>query len=147
MEPNGTPPPLPELAARIQAEADAFALTMGLLFDQAKLRNRGRYSSWVRSDTPFTLAEAERLRAIAVCYRDLPEAAVKGLPRPSSALSFVLEEADPKPFESSTHLFSREDLLVGGLLGSHPEALGSDVRRLLVEWLGGLSTDDSPATT
>lgn len=112
---------------------------MGLLFEQAKRRNRARYATWVRCDTPFTLAEAERLRAIAVCYRDLPEDAVKSLPRPSSALSFVLEEADPAPYASATHQFSREDLLVGGLLGSHPEAVSPDVMRMLKDWMGQAS--------
>lgn len=128
--------PLEDLAARIQSETDAYALTIGALFERAKLRSRSRYMAWVRDATPFTLAEAERLRAVAVAYRELPAEALRGLPRPSFALSFVFEDQDPTPFLSATHQFSRLDLAVGALLGGHPEELSSDVRAALLAWLG-----------
>lgn len=127
----------------MQSEVDAFALMIGNLFDQARRRSRSRYMAWVSGSTPFTLQEAERLRAVAVAYRDLPPDVVKGLPRPSSALSFVFEEEDPTPYLSATHQFSRMDLAVGALLGGHPEELSSDVRALLMAWLGQ-GTVESP---
>lgn len=134
---QGTPlPTLEELSARIQAEVDAFALTIGLHMDRARRRSARRYARWVQDDTPFTLAEAERLRAIAIAYRDLPTEATTGLPRPSSALSYVLEYADTTPYLSATREFSREDIAAGALLGGHPENLSSDVKERLARWLG-----------
>lgn len=128
--------PLEELGARIQSEVDAFALLMGNLLGQAKRQSRARYMAWVSAATPFTLQEAERLRAVAEAYATLPPEVVRGLPRPSSALSFVFEAENPEPYLSATHQFSRLDLAVGALLGGHPEELSTDVRALLVGWLG-----------
>lgn len=136
-DPEGTPlPPLEELGALVQSEVDAFALTIGLLMDKAQRRNVRKFGAWVEMSTPFTLAEAERLRAVAVSYRDLPKEVIVSLPRPSSALSFVFEDVSNSSFLSATAGFSREDIIAGGLLGGHPENLSADVRALLSEWLG-----------
>ena len=134
-------PTLDELANRIQSEVDAFALTIGNYMDQAKRRNARRFMQWVQADTPFSLAEAERLRVIAIAYRDLPPEAVAELPRPSSALSYVLESADTAPFMSATRDFTREDIVAGALLGGHPENLGLEVLDRLRAWLGSRSDD------
>lgn len=128
---------LSELAALITAEADTFALTIGNLMIEARERAPTRFERWVHEDTPFTVIEALRLRAIALCYRDLPDPAVASLPHPLAALSFVFEPADPTPYLSATNRFTREDLAVGALLAGDPAALSGDVRTLLERWLAG----------
>lgn len=139
---DGTPRPLDELAALVQSEVDAFALTIGNLMDQAMRRNKAKFSRWVQESTPFSMAEANRLRTIFIAYRDLPQEAITSLPRPSSALTYTFESLDTTPWLSPTQGFSRGDLLAGALLGSHPEHVSADVLRLLREWIG---VDPEPA--
>lgn len=126
---------LSELAAIVHAEVDTFALTVGNLMLAARERAPSRFERWVREDTPFTVAEALRLVHVALAYRDLPSQTVVSLPRPSSALSYVFEEADTAPYLSPTNRFSREDLAAGALLGGDPAALSVDVRSQLEQWL------------
>jgi hypothetical protein len=133
---QSTPPPLDELAALVQSETDTFALTIGNYFDQAMRRSKRKFPGWVLTSTPFSLAEAHRLRGVFIAYRDLPSETIRSLPRPSSALSYVMEAESTEPYASATAEFTREDLLAGALLGSHPETLSSDVRESLVAWLG-----------
>lgn len=143
-----TPPPLSDLADAIQVEVDSYALTIGELMDQAKRRNKAKYERWVETETPFTLPEAERLRKMAVCYRELAPEQVAELPRPSSALTYTFVSTDSEPYLSPTAEFSREDLLVGALLGGHPENVGADLRLRLLAWMGGTSrSGDTPATS
>jgi hypothetical protein len=146
-EPNDTPPPLTDLADAIALEVDAFALVIGDLFDKAKRRNKAKYERWVEMATPFTLQEADRLRTIAISYRDLPEESRADLPRPSSALSYTFENVDTEPWLSPTQEFSREDLLTGALMGGHPENLAEDLRRRLLAWMGDRSHNDAPPPT
>lgn len=129
-------PPLEDLAAAIQTEVDSFALAIGNLMDMAQRRNKAKFEKWVEAETPFTLAEAHRLRRIFVAYRDLPAESEAELPRPSSALTYVLDSGDTEPWLSPTQEFSREDLLVGALLGGHPENVVGDLRKRLASWLG-----------
>lgn len=143
-EANSSPPPLDELAARIQSETDAFALLIGNLMDQGLRRNKAKFERWVLTSTPFSISEAHRLRAVFIAYRDLPAETVRDLPRPSSALSYVFDPVDTAPWMSPTNEFSREDLLAGALLGGHPENLGGDVRQHLCSWLGIASSSDAP---
>lgn len=128
--------PLPVLAAQIQQIADAFALAIGNLMEEAMRRNKAKYSMWVRTETPFTLEEAERLRKIALAYRELPAETVSLLPRPSSALSYVMEDDDPTPYLSPTARLSTLDLAAGCLLGGSPEELTDQVLADLRAWVG-----------
>lgn len=147
-ERKGTPPPLNDLADAIQVEVDTYALTIGELMDQAKRRNKAKYERWVETQTPFTLPEAERLRKMAVCYRELGSEQVAELPRPSSALTYTFVSTDSEPYLSPTSEFSREDLLVGALLGGHPENVGADLRLRLLAWMGETSrSGGTPATS
>lgn len=142
-----TPPPLSDLADAIQVEVDSYALTIGELMDQARQRNKAKYERWVETETPFTLPEAERLRKVAVCYRELPSERVAELPRPSSALTYTFVSSDSEPYLSPTAEFSREDLLVGALLGGHPENVGADLRLRLLAWMGETSRTGAPLPT
>lgn len=134
--PEGTP--LPVLASQIRDLADGFALAIGDLMDQAMRRNKAKYSMWVRTETPFTLDEAERLRKMAILYRDLPSEAARELPRPSAALSYVMEDEDPTPYLSPTATLSSLDLAAGCLLGASPEELSGPVLEALRAWAGTL---------
>lgn len=143
-----TPPPLRDIADAIQVEVDSYALTIGELMDQAQRRNKAKYERWVEEETPFTLPEAERLRKIAVCYRELSPEQAAELPRPSSALTYTFVSTNSEPWLSPTQEFSREDLLVGALLGGHPENVAEDLRLRLLAWMGGTSrSGDTPATS
>lgn len=133
---NGTPPPLSDLADAIQTEVDAFALSIGLLMDRAQQRNKAKFERWVEKETPFTLTEAHRLRRMAVLYRELPGDSRAHLPRPSAALTYTFKEVDTQPWMSTTQEFSREDLLIGALLGGHPENVAGDLRARLLAWVG-----------
>ena len=128
--------PLPVLASQIREEADSFALRIGNLMQEAIERNKAKYSMWVRTETPFTLEEAERLRKIALAYRELPSEVCRELPRPSSALSYVMEDEDPTPYLSPTARLSTLDLAAGCLLGGSPEELTDQVLADLRAWVG-----------
>jgi hypothetical protein len=119
---------------------DAFALTIGELMDQALRRNKAKFERWVMTDTPFSLPEAHRLRRIALLYKGDRESDA-ALPRPSSALTYTFDVLDAEPWLSPTQEFSREDLLVGALLGGHPENVAEDLRARLSAWLGHVAAD------
>lgn len=140
---HGTP--LPALAEAIWRAADEFALAIGLMMDQAKARNKAKYPMWVRTQTPFTLEEAERLRSLAVLLRELPPEAGRELPRPAYALTYVLENEDPAPLLQPTSRLSSMDLAAGTLLGGHPEQLDPVVAAALRRWIGDPSTASASA--
>jgi hypothetical protein len=123
--------------------AVTIGVTIGSLMDQARRRNRQKFRQWIRQSTPFQVAEAERLMTVAIAYRDLPAETIRSLPRPSSALTYVFEDVDTRPYESSTSAFSRADLLAGALLAAHPDELSTDVGLMLRAWL---CVDDPAAT-
>lgn len=128
--------PLPVLASQIREEADTFALRIGALMQEAMERNKAKYSMWVRTETPFTLEEAERLRKISIAYRELPSEVCRELPRPSAALSYVMEDEDPTPYLSPTARLSTLDLAAGCLLGGSPEELNDSVLEAIRAWVG-----------
>lgn len=135
---------LSELAVMVRAEVERFALTIADLMLQASERAPSRFERWIAHDTPFTVAEGARLRAVAICHRDLPPEAVSHLPQPSAALTYLFEAADTTPHLSPTSRITREDLLGGALLGGDPEALSEAVRTRLQSWLS--SGHERPAT-
>ena len=131
-----TPRPLDELSDVIVDACNRFALEVGELLAEAKERNRQKYRRWVHDHTPFTVAEADRLRAIYLGRRDLPPKIAEQLPAPRMALTYAFaptaDNADPSP----TRDFTQADLLVGALVGLDREDLTGVAVDMLREWLG-----------
>lgn len=130
------------IATLLGDEADRFALESGRLLEHGYQRNKYKYPAWVRNSTPFTPAEAGRLRAIWLAYSLLPESVTVDLPRPSMAMTYTFEWYSPSPITSATTEFSNEDIVVGGLLGMSADNLSPDIRARLNRWLQSPGTSD-----
>lgn len=132
---HGSPPPLDELTEDVRSACDRFALEAGWLLQLARDRNRRKYRQWVATSTPFTLAEAERLRAIYVGNRDLPPEIAAQLPRPSMALTYAFTPTGENLEPSPTRNFSQADLLASALTSLDPSDLSVEAVDLLTGWL------------
>lgn len=131
-----TPRTFEELTEAIVNLANRFALNAGMLLQEGKERNRQKYRRWVHDQTPFTVAEADRLRAIYLGRRELPPEIADQLPAPRMALTYAFAPTGENRAPSPTRDFTEADLLVAALVNLDREDLSGVGVDLLRQWLG-----------
>lgn len=141
-------PDRPEILSRVLDLLDEVCLQVGGLIAVAAHDDLDAWSAWVERETPFTVEEARRLRAVYLANTLFPPEKLERMPRPWQALWTIPAGRIGRGMPQSAHHSSRvngAELLAARLLQSSANDLGMDVVADLLAWLHERDSGQSTA--
>lgn len=132
------PPDRAEILSRVLDLLDEVCLQVGGLIAVAAHEDLDAWNQWVERETPFTVEEARRLRAVYLAHTLFPPEKLERMPRPWQALWTIPAGRIGRGMPQAAHHTSRisgAEMLAARLLQEPADDLGSDVVAELVAWL------------
>lgn len=144
---NADTPDRAAIAGQMLDVLDAACLELGERLELAYHGSFDQWCEWVQIDTPFTVEEARRLRAVFLAHRLFPPEVIDDLPRPWKSLWTIpagrIGKGMPRHATAAKRV-SAPEMLAARLLQGSPEDLSTDVYGALAAWLHERDSAGSP---
>lgn len=127
-----------EIRQRLLDLLDETCLQLGGLIALAARDDLDAWNHWVEHDTPFTVEEARRLRAVYLAHTLFPPAKLERMPRPWQALWTIPAGRIGRGAPQSAHhtkTITGAEMLAARLVQESADDLSTGVYGELLSWL------------